>query len=63
MRSVAISPKQARTRSLLGSIAVDGAILCGSGLLIYGAWAWHWPAGVMVAGALLLAAGILGARQ
>jgi len=43
-------------------MAVDGAILSGGGLLIYGAWSAYWPAGVMVGGALLLAAGILGAR-
>ena len=45
------------------SIAVDSALLGGAGLLTYGSWSIYPPAGFIVAGVVLLAAGLSGARR
>jgi hypothetical protein len=49
--------------AVLRSVVVDGSTLIGGGLLSFGAWAAWPPAGWMVAGVLLLALGLAGARR
>lgn len=52
-----------RKRTAVESAMVDGSILVGASLVSYGAWAIYTPAGFIVAGMLLLAFGVTGARQ
>lgn len=52
-----------RTARVLRKLRNDVALLGGLGLVSYGAWLAWAPAGFMVPGALLIALGVLGARQ
>lgn len=49
--------------NLLRSIAIDCSIVVGWGLVTYGAWQIYAPVGFVVAGVMLLAVGLLGARR
>jgi predicted tellurium resistance membrane protein TerC len=48
--------------SLMAAAFRDITILAGAGLLSYGAWLVYVPAGYLVAGALLLVAGLAASR-
>ena len=45
------------------ALVCDVAGLAGGGLIVYGAWLVYRPAGYLVAGLLLMAGAILGARR
>lgn len=45
------------------ALVCDVAGLVGGGLIVYGAWLVYRPSGYLVAGLLLMAAAILGARR
>lgn len=49
-----------RKTSRAREVVVDLLVVAGSGLLIYGAWLAAPPAGFVVAGCLMLAAGVKG---
>jgi hypothetical protein len=49
-------------RAAVVSNVPDALLLAGAGSLSYGAWLIYPPAGFLVAGALLLAAGVLASR-
>lgn len=62
-----MAPRMANLPTQRGAIArgilVDVVALAGASLLAYGAWLAYEPAGFMVGGLVLLAAGVNGARQ
>lgn len=55
-------PRRPRAHALIRSLVIDGSILIGAGMLTYGAWLAYAPAGFLVVGSLLLAAGLRSAR-
>lgn len=46
-------------KKLFASLLPDALMTAGAGAISFGAWLIYKPAGFMVAGALLLAAGVL----
>lgn len=53
----------AKFRAALPELLIDGAALCGTGLVSYGTWRIYPPAGFIVAGVLLIAGAVLLARK
>jgi hypothetical protein len=47
----------------LVSLLPDALMVAGAGAVSYGAWAIYAPSGYLVAGALLLVAGVVTAKQ
>ncbi len=60
---MATTPTLTPAASLLRSFVVDLTTLAGCGLISYGAWLTYRPAGFIVAGLVLLAAGLNGGRR
>ncbi len=60
--STTTTPAPGRLK-LVREIIVDASILGGSGLVAYGSWLIYRPAAFIVAGLVILAAGINGARR
>jgi hypothetical protein len=59
----ALPPNRSPRFEIVRSIVVDLASLGGAGLITYGTWLTYRPAGWIVAGVLLFAAGVNGARR
>lgn len=55
-------PTTTRASSLLRSVVLDGSIVVGSALVVAGTWRIYPPAGLIVAGLMLLALGLKGLR-
>jgi len=53
---------RAKTKAALLTLAIDAAGLSGAGLVSYGTWSIYPPAGLIAAGAFLLAGAWLNAR-
>ena len=49
--------------AIVRSVVVDGMILTGFGLVVFGTWRMYPPAAYIVAGVLMLATGVKGARR
>lgn len=52
-----------RAGRIASAAATDLAVVAGASMLSYGAWMVYEPAGFIVGGAMLLAAGLIGALR